>query len=86
MGLLMRVLIITGMLFLSATVHAVEDGNKNKPPRLKFKNGPVCMCTDGLSEKDIRLSRKAKQIADGNSTAKNPQQFETSHNRDTEDE
>jgi hypothetical protein len=86
MRLSMRVLIIAGILMLSGTAHAVEDGSKKKPPRLKFKNGPVCMCTDGLSEKDIRLTSGAIQTADENGTTKKTQQLETSRNRDTEGE
>ena len=82
----MRVLIITVMLLSSGSSYAVEDGNKIKPPRLKYKNGPVCMCTDGLSEKDIRLKRNAKQTADKYRTINNTQQLETSRNRDREDE
>jgi len=82
----MRVLIITVMLLSSGSAYAVEDGNKIKSPRLKYKNGPVCMCTDGLSEKDIRLKRNAKQTADKYRTINNTQQLETSRNRDREDE
>jgi len=82
----MRVLIITVILLLSGSAHAVEDDNKIKPPRLKYKNGPVCMCSDGLSEKDIMLKRNAKQTAGKYSTTKNTQQLETSRNRDREDE
>ena len=76
----MRVLIITGTLLLSVTAHAVEDGNYIKPPRLKFKDGPVCMCTDGLSEKDIRLTRIPEQAADENDTTESPQQLEKYRN------
>jgi len=82
----MRVLIITVMLLSSGSAYAVEDGNKIKSPRLKYKNGPVCMCTDGLSEKDIRLKRNAKQTADKYRTINNTQQLKTSRNRDREDE
>lgn len=82
----MRVLIVTVMLLVFGSAHAVEDGKKIKPPRLKYKNGPVCMCTDGLSEKDIRLKRNAKQTTGKYRTTNNPQQLETSRNRDREDE
>jgi hypothetical protein len=85
-GLSMRLLIITGMLLLAAPVDAVEKSNAGQSPRLKFKNGPVCMCTDGLSEKDIRAAREREQTADEAGSNQNPQQLETSRHRDTEDE
>lgn len=31
--------------------------------RLKFKQGPVCMCDKGLSEKDIREAEAAREQA-----------------------
>jgi len=31
---------------------------KKKASRLRFRNGPVCMCADGLSENDILESQK----------------------------
>lgn len=34
-----------------------KDGiPESRQPRLKFRNGPVCMCADGLSEADIRAA------------------------------
>ncbi|MCW8828079.1 MAG: hypothetical protein OQK94_03375 [Gammaproteobacteria bacterium] len=33
--------------------------------RLKFKQGPVCMCSKGLSEKDIREAEKAREQLSG---------------------
>jgi hypothetical protein len=81
----MRILIIAGIMLLAQAVYAVEDVKK-KSPRLKYKNGPVCMCTDGLSEKDISLKRQLKQVIDNKSTDKNLQQNDTSRYRDTEDE
>jgi len=79
----MRVLIITGILFSSATLYAAD--NERLSPRLKFKNGPVCMCTDGLSEKDILAGKAIKKDVDKNGSIEKTQQLETSHNRDTED-
>ncbi|MDB4575832.1 hypothetical protein N9112_02620 [bacterium] len=85
MGRSMRVLIIAGILLFTGTVNAVD--NERRSPRLKFKDGPVCMCTDGLSEKDIRArTRKGvdKDTIENDATNKS-EQLETSLNRDTED-
>ena len=85
MGRSMRVLIIAGILLFTGTVNAVD--NERRSPRLKFKDGPVCMCTDGLSEKDIRArARKGvdKDTIENDATNKS-EQLETSLNRDTED-
>lgn len=35
-----------------------------KKSRLRFKNGPVCLCSDGLSEKDIRNAAANKKLQD----------------------
>ncbi|MCW8928598.1 MAG: hypothetical protein OQK40_07240 [Gammaproteobacteria bacterium] len=32
---------------------------------MKFKQGPVCMCSKGLSEKDIREAEKAREQLSG---------------------
>lgn len=33
--------------------------------RLKFKQGPVCMCDKGLTEKDIREAQKSRNNSSG---------------------
>jgi hypothetical protein len=33
-----------------------EKEKKSKRPRLKYRNGPVCMCNDGLSEEEIHAA------------------------------
>lgn len=48
----MRLLISVVVLSCSLSVSAADKA----PARLKFKNGPVCMCSGGLSEKDIRAA------------------------------
>lgn len=46
--------------------------DKQKVPRLKYRNGPVCMCNSGLSEEDIRRAEiKRQQDADKASGSKN---------------
>ena len=40
----------------------------SQPPvrgRLRFRNGPVCMCSQGMSERDIRRSEEERQKRDG---------------------
>jgi hypothetical protein len=73
------------MLLVTSPLYAVESDNKSFSPRLKFKNGPVCMCSDGLSEKDIKVGSKLEQASGENGSVENSQQLETSQNRDTED-
>lgn len=34
--------------------------------RLKFRDGPVCMCSEGLSEAEIRLRMKYGQVSTKN--------------------
>lgn len=59
----MRFSIITGVLLLALPVHADELKFKSSP-RLKFKNGPVCMCSEGLTEKDIQAAMRARRSDD----------------------
>ncbi len=33
-----------------------EKEKKSRRPRLKYRNGPVCMCNEGLSEADIQAA------------------------------
>jgi len=80
----MRILIIVGWLLASMTVQAA-DNIKDSLPKLKFKNGPVCMCAKGLSEKDIVLSRSAQQASDKSSSAQHSQQLDASQKRDSEE-
>ena len=44
------------------------QGEKRKSgwPRLKYRNGPVCMCNDGLSEADIQSAwmKRFPQVKD----------------------
>jgi len=37
------------------------EGQKPPASRLRFRKGPVCMCSGGLSEKDIRKAEQARQ-------------------------
>jgi len=80
----MRILIIAGLLLLSTSSQAA-DNDKSTSPKLKFKNGPVCMCARGLSEKDIRVGNKNEQSSGQNSFAKQSQQLEASQKRDSEE-
>jgi len=46
------------------------DEKKSRRPRLKYRNGPVCMCNDGLSEAEIQAAwiKRFTQPAETNST------------------
>lgn len=35
-----------------------EVTKEQKRPRLKYRNGPVCMCSQGMSEADIQAAKK----------------------------
>lgn len=37
---------------------ASETEQPRRSSRLRFRNGPVCMCGDGLRESDIRSNQK----------------------------
>jgi hypothetical protein len=46
---------------LAAQAWATESASSKKVPRLRFKDGPVCMCVNGLSEAQIQAAAKARQ-------------------------
>lgn len=39
---------------------ASEGGKAGSTPRLKFRNGPSCMCAAGMSEADIQKAEQAQ--------------------------
>ncbi len=40
-----------------------QGARAEEGPRLKFKKkGPVCMCGDGLDEKDIRAAQRLREL------------------------
>lgn len=80
----MRILIIAGLLLASASLQAA-DNIKDGLPKLKYKNGPVCMCARGLSEKEISLGRNAQQVSEKSSSAQQSQQLDASQKRDSEE-
>jgi|GEM_PF-6024663 len=81
----MRILIIAGLLLANSSLQAA-DNDKDRSPRLKFKNGPVCMCARGLSEKDIiKQGGHIQQVSDKNSSAQHSQQLDASQKRDSEE-
>lgn len=44
--------------------HVMADGEDKEESRLRFKDGPVCMCSGGLSEADIRKSEELRRTGD----------------------
>lgn len=80
----MRILIIAGLLLVSTSLQAA-DNDKDSSPKLKFKNGPVCMCARGLNEKDIKRGGNTRQVSENNGSAKHSQQLDASQKRDSEE-
>lgn len=80
----MRLLIIAGLLLASTALQAANK-DKDGSPKLKFKNGPVCMCARGLSEKDIKRGGHTQQVSDKSSSIKHSQQSGASQKRDSEE-
>ena len=57
----MRTLILVSVLSLTASpIMAAEADKPTAGGRLKFKQGPVCMCSTGLSEQDIRAAEQKR--------------------------
>jgi hypothetical protein len=56
------VLALLVVLYLPVTVADAATGNKSR--KLRFKDGPVCMCSTGLSEKDIQDALLKRRLAD----------------------
>jgi hypothetical protein len=49
------------LLAIGGTSVLAEEGKRES--RLQFKDGPVCMCSSGLSEADIRKGEQSRQEA-----------------------
>lgn len=45
---------LLGVLLLAWTLHGSAEEQPQRSPRLKFRDGPPCMCHTGLDEKAIR--------------------------------
>ncbi len=57
------VALVVGSSLLATTAAVGADG---EGPRLKFRDkGPACMCVGGLTEEDIRRSRRQRTETDG---------------------
>jgi hypothetical protein len=80
----MRILMIVGLLLLNSSLLAA-DNDRDSSPKLKFKQGPVCMCARGLSEKDIKQGGNTQQVSNKNSSAQHSQQLDASQKRDSEE-
>ena len=82
----MKILTIMGMLLMTGPLYANEKNKDNSSPRLKYKNGPVCMCAKGLGEKEIQAGNRLRWGANKSDTTQDSQLLETSRNRDSEEE
>ena len=58
------VMIVAAVMFIMSS-WAAESVSPKKSTRLRFKDGPVCMCVNGLSESQIRAANKARQAGKG---------------------
>ncbi|WP_039918627.1 hypothetical protein [Cellvibrio mixtus] len=45
----------------SPAANPVSEELEKKSKRLRFRDGPVCLCADGLTENDIKKAQKTKQ-------------------------
>lgn len=45
----------------SPAANPVSEELEKKSKRLRFRDGPVCLCADGLTESDIKKAQKTKQ-------------------------
>lgn len=45
----------------SPAANPVREELEKKSKRLRFRDGPVCLCADGLTEGDIKKAQKTKQ-------------------------
>lgn len=45
----------------SPAANPVSEELEKKSRRLRFRDGPVCLCADGLTENDIKKAQKTKQ-------------------------
>lgn len=61
----MRGIIGIGVLLAGVTCNDVLAQEFPGSDRLKFKQGPVCMCDKGLTEKDIREAQKSRNNGGG---------------------
>lgn len=73
---------VTGITLLTVSMLVLSTANAADFPgagRLKFKDGPVCMCNKGLNEADIRAGEArwvvpggVKRLNGSNQTSKKP--------------
>jgi len=61
----MRGIIGIGVLLAGVTCNDVLAQEFPGSGRLKFKQGPVCMCDKGLTEKDIQEAQKSRNNGGG---------------------
>ncbi|MFP4132297.1 MAG: hypothetical protein ACOCUJ_02560 [Thiohalospira sp.] len=54
----MRIAILGLLLAIGASPALAEE--EERESRLRFKDGPVCMCSNGTSEADIRKAEESR--------------------------
>jgi hypothetical protein len=66
----------------SPSLDPLSQELKKKSKRLRFRDGPLCLCADGLQESDIKKSAQHADDIDS-STDKNGTEKQTTDNRAT---
>ena len=56
-----RLVLVVATVVFATPAWAAEATSPKKLKRLRFKDGPVCMCVNGLSEAQIQAAAKARQ-------------------------
>ena len=56
----MRAQLALSVLLSGVVCNSAAAPEVSRPSHLKFKQGPVCMCSTGLREKDIRDAEAAR--------------------------
>lgn len=64
------------LLAITSGAYAAEPMPERDGPRLKFKNGPLCMCSGGLTEEDIRNAERRRRSGEQNGEPVKQQEFE----------
>jgi len=64
-GLVLLAWLTTGWCDSPGTGETVgaKPASADRVPRLRFKSGPVCLCSGGLSEADIRRAEQERGMA-----------------------
>lgn len=80
-----RLALLIAAAMFTAQVGAAEPSSREKVPRLRFKDGPVCMCVNGLSESQIQAGVKAREAGANTGAQSAPPAPPTQKEQDQQD-